>query len=259
MQYSFEEKLKRADHHLKLAKSEIERWLEDKPWAMTAELQADTGETILSIEVTTEPPAPLIHCIGDCIHNLRASLDHLAYALAIANKVMLTEEESFGISFPIFRERDVRYPDGLTPRGRRRIKHLGDEAQAAINELQPFHAGHDAVSHWLWLLEKLNNIDKHRRLLITTVNLGGIILGVPSRSQIGMWEPYIGPLKGKTELTRLRVSHMDKPQPVQVEFKPSLSVAFVDPPAEGREVLATVEGISRYISDTVFPKLRPLL
>ena len=74
-----------------------------------------------------------------------------------------------------------------------------------------------------------------------------------------MWEPYIGPLKGKTELTRLRVSHMDKPQPVQVEFKPSLSVAFVDPPAEGREVLATVEGISRYISDTVFPKLRPLL
>ncbi|MGA6970040.1 MAG: hypothetical protein WBY93_00300 [Candidatus Binatus sp.] len=259
MPESFVEKLERANQHLNSLESDIHRWLESKPYTMLYEPDLNTGENIISIDAG-KPPETISPTIGDCVHNLRSSLDHLVYSLAIKNRSGLTDEEAAETSFPIFKMRDSRVSDGLSPRGRGRIKYLSIEAQTIIKGLQPFHAGKDATLHWLWILEKLNNIDKHRRLLVTATHLGGIMVGVPSRSSIGMWEPYIGPIKGKTELTRLRASHMDIPKTsVQVEFIPTLTVAFVDPPAEGRHVLLTLESIRRYVLDTVLPPLGALL
>jgi hypothetical protein len=72
-------------------------------------------------------------------------------------------------------------------------------------------------------------------------------------------EPYIGPLQGRTEITRYQMVNMDTAERMKVNLIPTLSITFTDRPAEGREVLSTLEGVRQYIDGMVVPTLRALL
>lgn len=70
--------------------------------------------------------------------------------------------------FPI-RDTAVGYPDQVERL--KRIDGLHDEAAALVDRLQPYHArqrGEDHTTHPLWILDKLENIDKHRRLAVVS-------------------------------------------------------------------------------------------
>ncbi|WP_156042243.1 hypothetical protein [Bradyrhizobium sp. URHD0069] len=98
--------------------------------------------------------------LGECIHNLRSSLDNLAFALARLRRD--PPEQPSKIAFPIFGVRTE-----FERRGRANIDQLPEKAAALIELIQPFQrdgsAGKgtpdlDALIH----LQRLSNTDKHR-------------------------------------------------------------------------------------------------
>lgn len=93
---------------------------------------------------------------GDFINRLRASLDHLAWQLALHGSA----KPGTGIYFPITEKdsEDTQVKIAKATFG------MPDEAIAIMKSFQPYKAGDLYKSHHLWRLNKLWNIDKHRHL-----------------------------------------------------------------------------------------------
>jgi hypothetical protein len=100
---------------------------------------------------------------GDVLHNLRSSLDHVIYHLALVRNPKTSREDLRDISFPISKDFHA-YKSGAC----RKVKRLVEpRAIQFIDTLKPYKGGNDA----LWRLHELNNIDKHRRLIPSGRNI----------------------------------------------------------------------------------------
>ena len=127
--HSWQLKFERALEHLKSVDDEVGRLLDACERGFTIEQHLE-GEFLVGTiraprEVSSDRLAALI---GDCVHNLRAALDHLIAYLTVMN------DGSFGTSaFPIF-------ADGaeFTRAGARRIRQIPSEKQAQVMRLQPY-------------------------------------------------------------------------------------------------------------------------
>jgi hypothetical protein len=254
MAHSFEEKLTRAQHHLDILGQEITRWRDSKPYILTDEIDPNTSWNVVYLEPLYPLPDNIPLTVGDCLHNLRASLDHLVHALAFANKPSLTDTEATETSFPIF-----RYSDGFHSRGKGRIRHVNPRAQAIIDGLQPYRIGDNAVRHWLWLLEKLNNVDKHRRLLVTIASSSNWGFPLPAHYDMMLQLPHMGPIHGKTAITRYRCTPPDSSDYVDMDFNVTLQIVFEDIPARGGEIVETLTRIIDFIKTKVFPNFTEFL
>ena len=108
-----------------------------------------------------DPAWPLL--VGDTIHNLRSALDHIVCQLAIlnGNDISCCDRTYFPIC--------ICKPDFA--KFRKMAEHLlSPEAFTFIEELQPYKtadATREDPSHSsLWIIHKLNVIDKHRILVV---------------------------------------------------------------------------------------------
>lgn len=256
-QLSFESKLQRAEQHLHELDPKIKQWITSHPYRISDELDPDTGDNIIWGELLDPMPSIISHLIGDCLQNLRSTLDHLAYELAVANTGMLTDAQAITTAFPIF-----RYSKGFSSRGMNKLRYLSGRAQSVIERLQPYHAS-EPTKHILWLLEQLNNIDKHRRLLITIVHsLGaGVEHPLGARMEFFKWNSNSAAdfSERRTEIARYRCSYIKGSPRVKVKFSPTLIVLFNDVPAEQRIVTPTLDNMLNFIRDVVVRKLRRLL
>ena len=149
-----------AGLHLQRLDSEIGRYLNGERGIQPVQNYQANGHTVLfEIPNLRPPPQDLSLIIGDCLYNLRAALDYLAWQLVLAHR----GRPNHRTQFPIY---DTR----LTPKGRsRRIEPEGGvdaPALAVLESLQPYQRGHDAQTHPLAVLQRLSNIDKHRQLHI---------------------------------------------------------------------------------------------
>lgn len=94
---------------------------------------------------------------GEIIHNLRSALDLMLCALVRRSDA---ESDCSGIEFPI---RSAAPAEGEQLKELKVVKN--PDAVAKIEAHQPYTAS-DPMSHPLWLLNKLNNWDKHRVLQV---------------------------------------------------------------------------------------------
>jgi len=96
---------------------------------------------------------PLI--LGEIVHNLRSSLDHVIYAQA--------SRSSRSTQFPVFLD-----PGKFQVKGMPRLRDVPSNVKTTVESLQPFNVTPNAPERdWLWVLHDLWNTDKHRNL--TTV------------------------------------------------------------------------------------------
>jgi hypothetical protein len=93
-------KVVRAQKHLKALYHEIERYIDAEPY----DVPVTQIGNLVSAEgvITAEPPPDLACIVGDCVTNLRAALDYVAWELVarFATKP-LTGKQERRISFPI--------------------------------------------------------------------------------------------------------------------------------------------------------------
>jgi hypothetical protein len=101
--------------------------------------------------------------LGDFLHNLRASLDYLIWQLVIANHKIAPAKQQFpiGEDEPWFDSKVDSWLAGV---------HKG--AIGIIRGLQPFDPSFEREPklHPLWLLNELENSDKHRLVHVVSLS-----------------------------------------------------------------------------------------
>lgn len=115
-----------------------------------------------------KPVPALIGLIaGDCLQNIRSSLDYLVWELVLVAGLQPTDRHAFPISQSV-----GAYNEQLK---RERLKGIVPEAIEEVRKLQPMLLIEESArrSHPLALLDLLTNINKHRRILLT--GMGAIL------------------------------------------------------------------------------------
>jgi len=183
--------------------------------------------------------------IGDAIHNLRASLDHLAWQLVIATG----NNPSTNTSFPILTTAPT--PDRWGHIRPQISPGVPQPVREILDEVQPYKRAKPA-HHDLAVLHELDIIDKHRELLIA-------IIGVQSLSWFGMVETTrfnSGPYHDGDEICRFAYSGW------KTDFWPVFGLTVrLDEPAAGpwRLMLSAADLVRRslnYVEDEVLPRFR---
>jgi hypothetical protein len=176
---------------------------------------------------------------ADVIQNTRTALDHLVQQLyLVANPGARTDK---GISFFIGREHAAAdYATALYGK----IQGLRTQAKKEILAVQAYKGG---KGHRLWVLNELNNIDKHRLLLTVDLHPPRLDVGAVMHKQLQAMRPdwtipkmtiYVNPAKSEP-LKVGDVIHIGPPDAEcekQIQFAPV--VAFSEPGiCEGQPVL----------------------
>jgi hypothetical protein len=166
-----------------------------------------------SFEIPQEESPPTSDwalAVGDIVHNLRSALDHLAVQLAILNGN--TMEQASAVVFPVC----LTHREFL--KSTKRFKNLvSPSALTALEWAQPYYAAKvrnlPAENNVLWIISKLDNIDKHRILVI--IEEAGTITNVTVTSEDG-WisKPPIQrdvwvPIEDRVELASVDFSGVD--------------------------------------------------
>ena len=168
---SVELKRKRANEHLRRLKVEVIRCVTElNSEGFRRDQDPETGDHIWLIdapEAVTERTSVLA---GDFIHNLRSVLDHIVWALASDRERRPLPE------FPIY-EHEGPGDNGFYPAGIMKIRSLPPDAKVIIESLQPYKGGNQALLD----IQRLDNTDKHRRLLASPYHLRGSTIFLPSQ------------------------------------------------------------------------------
>jgi hypothetical protein len=160
--FHYQRRLDRAIHHLEGFEAEREAWREESPHRTWSELDVERGEKWLWAEVLKPPPVSLSLIAGDCIHNLCAALDNLAFELALAySERPLSAKVEGDSAFPIL-NKDIAQDTNSLKKFDRMTVGIDPLAKAEIEGLQPYKRGDGFRTHPLWQLNKLSVEDKHR-------------------------------------------------------------------------------------------------
>lgn len=165
-------KIDRATEHLEELHKEVGAYLDSGPYEVVRESQEE-GNPLLVCKVNRLPPLRLSVLLGDFLHNLRSSLDHLAWQLVLTNG----GHPDTGTSFPIFeKRRDFKKFKKNKETITGVVGEVADEAADLLEGLQPYNnAAGSPREHPLWILSKLNNIDKHRQFNIAVLNTSEVV------------------------------------------------------------------------------------
>jgi hypothetical protein len=112
----------------------------------------------------TEPSPDVGLAFGDAIHQLRSSLDHLICALAMRNHSPDVCEK-FGLQFPIMKDLRDFCAYRLVSQGTLRCL-IGSSEFKVVEDAQPYKRNAiEPTKDPLYVLSKLDNIDKHRLVI----------------------------------------------------------------------------------------------
>jgi hypothetical protein len=149
-------KLERAKKHLAEFEAEASKFRATYSYVVGPKKNDKTGKRRIDILPVKVPVASftLVAIAGDVIQNLRTSLDHLAYQLALVGSPGV--EPGRKVGFPICASAEIYRSAKL-----RKLEGMRADAIKAIDNIRPYKGGNDA----LWKLHNFNNVDKHQALL----------------------------------------------------------------------------------------------
>ncbi len=146
-------KTARAKEHLDDLRARLIKFREEQP--ISFERNDDLANNVHTIRIKIKAiPDKVTLIAGDFLYCLRSSLDQLVWSLAKKDG-----EYPSGTQFPIF---DYRDPNKF----QRNTIGVPPQAVKLIECYQPYNAQNEVVmkEQLLWQLNKLCNIDKHRRI-----------------------------------------------------------------------------------------------
>ena len=153
-------KLDRAREHLDTLRRELDRAEAVNAYRAVEEFNSEERRHIWRLKVDSTVVERLSVVAGDVVHNLRSSLDHLVWQLILKAGRQPTKTAEF----PIYLSKSPPPRECFDKAGRRKIHDVPDEAKDIIESVQPYHSAKPSESD-LWLLNELDNIDKHRTLI----------------------------------------------------------------------------------------------
>jgi hypothetical protein len=156
-------KITRAKHHLLDLEQRIAHVIGPDLQRYAFRHDPQTGNHVITVY-----GVPLIDpqwsCIvGDCVHNLRSALDHLAHQLVIIDGGQPGKQTYFPIRDQPLYKGQRRLGAPLNPV----IRDMN--IRDAIEKVQPYNLPVPLAHHHLWITNRLDIIDKHRLLLVMAV------------------------------------------------------------------------------------------
>jgi hypothetical protein len=118
-----------------------------------------TGEKVVEIKLASEPPVTIGTLVSDCVHNLRQSLDHLAYRLAIEISGSDPPPNEHTAAFPIHNSNNA-FRSSLKAKIADPEK-IPAPIRKALTDLQPYNSWEGKQ---LAILRDLDDRAKHREL-----------------------------------------------------------------------------------------------
>src|SRR4051812_542711 len=107
-------KLDRAREHLEQLRGATEAWYGTTPQRIVGEFDPATGLFTFVAPHTGGSFREWGAIIGDVVHNLRASLDYLAWELSVRHVgIAHGDRTAIGVAFPIYEEAKGFYRDGV--------------------------------------------------------------------------------------------------------------------------------------------------
>jgi len=218
--------------------------------AIVRERDEQRSEHVFRLNRVPTVSAVLSAIIGDAIHNLRVSLDHLAWQLVIATgKTPSTgpDPTSFPIhEIPVAADRWGRTRPQINPGVPKDLRKLLDEVQPYKRE-KPAH-------HELAILHRLDISDKHRELLVAVIG----VQGTSWRGEVELTGFNPGPYDDGAEICRFTYSDTNSKN----EFNPDITfMVRLNEPAAGPwgpmlEAADLVRRSLRYVENEVLPRFR---
>jgi len=242
-------KVARTAEHLDALGAEASAYLDSSPYEVVGKSQAD-DDTLLVCKVHRHPPLRLGVLLGDFLHNLRSSLDHLAWQLVLADGGTPGRKTAFPI---------------LLKKGSKPLKIAGGvSAKAAdlVECLQPYNnMSGSPREHPLFILSRLNIIDKHREFNIVVLNVSDMLqadlltedgteiyMTLQVLSNVGKDKPITdGAVIGKSPFPGRR-------QRIGVESALGLQEMKEAGPFESLSVGTIAEQLLDYVRDVVMPE-----
>ena len=235
-------KVDRAKAHLKDFDTQSRPIINACRQALTRVYDEEQSEYVIRLDPVPEVPTVLSAIIGDAIHNLRVSLDHLAWQLVIAAE----ETPNRNTEFPMRKVQPGPDDFGLSlpnikpgiPEGMRRV----------LDEVQPYKR-EKPTNHDLLTLHNLDISDKHHQLLVA-------VLGIHNNT-IGWWgdltltKTNLGPYDQDSEICRYTSSTEDEPK---MDFAVRLNDSAAGPWGTMLGAADLVRRSLTYIEDEVFPR-----
>lgn len=217
--------------------------IEQKPRHLTRKYDPDTGKAGYYLGDVVPPPINISVRIGEMAYNLRSCLDQFAGQLVRLHNTVTPDKTP---EFPIFAT-STAFADKNAVRKRALFS---PDQRAAIEGLQPYKTGRDD----LWLIHELNNIDKHRLILVCEFFLGGLgirKLGIPGNCTLPPL-PF-GPLESGAKVIECALLPGVDPHAVEMQAYMTSKVFFGVGcgPASNRPVLDLLQPLPAYIRDNV--------
>src|SRR3990167_5062532 len=191
---------------------------------ITLEIQPDR-ETYHGVPHLTPLTIDLRMGIGDAVHDLRSALDYLAFRLAVINGMEAKARESRKLAFLIHSD-EQRFKSAAGP-----IKPLvGDCPVTEMERLQKYK-GLDQRAESLWLVSELDNINKHRMIVVAETWFRDASVRVDYGDTVEIkwfFEPNLRAMQDGTQLFEFRVRPTPIPPQVKMEQKPRSAIVFTD-------------------------------
>jgi hypothetical protein len=151
-------KVKRAYEHLQEIQAEISQFLSQQPYSAILERRANGDIYVVARDSGARLGINVPIAAGECAYQLRSALDQLIHQLVVANGNGAKLASSRKHQFPIFDD-SARYQRRAAPM----IDGVSATSEAGIVDAQPWRrSAANPKLDPLWMLQDLNNTDKHR-------------------------------------------------------------------------------------------------
>lgn len=240
-------KLARALEHLLELDEKVDLYLHKHPLRLRREITPD-GLTQFFVLREMPPPIELPVLVGEVVHQLRSAVEHIAHGLVVASGAQPTRSTVFPVL--VERSRALKVHGGVTA-----------TALTMVDAVQPYQCS-VPMTHPLYVLDRMWNIDKHRTLHVTTASL--------SNSQIFMASPDGNALLGgQFQTSVLRdgsvigvFSFNEAPDPdceIEASAQTFLALADEGPWQSDVHVTLLLDRLYDYLTLSLVPDFEPLL
>ncbi|MDB4879366.1 MAG: hypothetical protein JWL60_812 [Gemmatimonadetes bacterium] len=200
-----------------------------------------TGRYVIRAQPAQPTPGAIVDDVERVLREVRAVLDEAATALAGAP-----------VKFPLFESLPV-----FAQRARKAIARLPDEAQAALEALQPYHAIGGYRNGPLWILDQL--AAEHPPRLAAGALRAGAELGVNTRRKVELiGDPVIteGAFAAGDVVASQDYRIVGPDPKIDMYFRAAVGLAFAaNGPGRGRGVVELVGELAGHVEHVVLPAL----
>ena len=240
-----------AREHIEQFIREADSFLKTDPYSVVPEIHAQPRGYILRyrFKVDRQPPIGLSLLTGDAIHNLRSTLDNLVWNLGQISG----ESPKSQLAFPVCIEEEWFKMKVLYT-----LKRLPIDAQALIENLQPYNRRDDPQGHQVYILNRLWNDDKHETPPVVAGLQSGLGLGIRGggRVNIGSGRISTGATDDGAEIMNFSMPDLQSITKLKPVFK--VDVAFdKNGPARGAIARKLLFDLYDFIRNEVVEKFAP--